>query len=241
MRRLTCNKAGSQIRAGVTGRKEREETQRLPRLTGRSRGVNRLFLKRERVAIVRIQRLAIALTVLNLALLVFLVVQNRRAEAQSIAPVLRGRELKIVDDQARTASREHRVSPQAPRKTVECAVTTPNGIAAGVEQPAPGSYGNREVSVGPFGLWPDGTVVFKPGGSGFVTRNGSLGMKFGWPHGVSGQIRITGCRLDAEAPPLRAEVPDGSEIAVSRRPALFFQRQGVGKLRDASATPASHL
>ena len=106
-------------------------------------------------------------------------------------------------------SQEYRVSPPAPQTKVECAVTKPNGIAAGQQQPAPGSYGNREVSVGPFGLWPDGTVVFKPGGPGFVTRNGSLGMKFGWLRGVSGQLRITGRRLDAEAPPLRAEVPDG--------------------------------
>jgi hypothetical protein len=47
------------------------------------------------------QRFAIALTLLNLALLVFLVVQNRKAEAQSVAPVLRGRELELVDDQGR--------------------------------------------------------------------------------------------------------------------------------------------
>ena len=74
---------------------------------------------------------------------------------------------------------------------------------------APSSYGNREVSAGPFGLWPDGTIVFKPRGAGFVTRNGSLGMKFGWMRGVSGELRITGRRLDAVAPPLRSEVPSG--------------------------------
>ena len=49
----------------------------------------------------RTQRIAIALTLLNLALLVFLMVQNRKAEAQSVAPVLRGRELEIVDDQGK--------------------------------------------------------------------------------------------------------------------------------------------
>jgi hypothetical protein len=55
---------------------------------------------------------------------------------------------------------EHLFSPPATQTTVECDVTTPNGIAAGEEQLAPGSYGNREVSVGPFGLWPDGTYPF---------------------------------------------------------------------------------
>ena len=85
--------------------------------------------------------------------------------------------------------------------TLECAITTPNGIAAGEAQGDPSSYGNRQVSVGPFGLWPQGTVAFKPGGAGFVTRDGSLGMKFGWRRGVPGQLTIEGRRLDAPAPP----------------------------------------
>src|SRR5437870_5440027 len=79
---------------------------------------------------------------------------------------------------------------------VQCAVTTPNGITAGEDQHDPASHGNRQVSVGPFGLWPDGTVVFTPGGAGFITRDGSLGMKFGWRRGVSGQLKIEGRRID---------------------------------------------
>jgi len=89
-----------------------------------------------------------------------------------------------------------------------CEVTTPNGIAAGPEHPA-NSYGNPQLSAGPFGLWPDGTVVFQPGGAGFITRDGSLGMKFGWQRSIRGPLRITGQRLDAPAPPLRAEISDG--------------------------------
>ena len=49
----------------------------------------------------KIQRFALALTLLNLALLVFQVVEHRKVEAQQIAPVLRGRELELVDDQGR--------------------------------------------------------------------------------------------------------------------------------------------
>ena len=49
----------------------------------------------------KIQRLAIALTLINLALLMFLVAQSRPVEAQNVAPVLRGRALEIVDDQGR--------------------------------------------------------------------------------------------------------------------------------------------
>ncbi|MCA1616142.1 MAG: hypothetical protein LC800_18990 [Acidobacteria bacterium] len=47
------------------------------------------------------QRLAIAITLLNLALLMFLLAQIRRAGAHDVAPVLRGRALEIVDAQGR--------------------------------------------------------------------------------------------------------------------------------------------
>lgn len=47
------------------------------------------------------QRILIALTALNLGLLLFLLEQIRRVEADSVAPVLRGRQLEIVDDQGR--------------------------------------------------------------------------------------------------------------------------------------------
>jgi len=124
--------------------------------------------------------------------------------------------------------------------SVECAVTRPNGIAAGEEQQDPNSYGSREVSVGPFGLWPDGTVFFRPGGAGFVTRDGSLGMKFGWRRGVSGQLRIEGHRLDAAAPPLRAEVPSGYGDRGFQATYVIFPTPGcwevTGRVGDASVT-----
>ena len=47
------------------------------------------------------QRLAIGLTVVNLLLLISLLAQIHRAGAQEVAPVLRGRALKIVDAQDR--------------------------------------------------------------------------------------------------------------------------------------------
>ncbi len=49
----------------------------------------------------KIQRLFIALTIINLGLLLFLLAQIRRVEADSVTPVLRGRALEIVDDQGR--------------------------------------------------------------------------------------------------------------------------------------------
>jgi hypothetical protein len=139
-----------------------------------------------------------------------------------------------------TASEGRQSSATSPQKTFKCEVTKPNGIAAGEDRPARGSYGNRQVSVGPFGLWPDGTVIFKPGGAGFVTRNGALGMKFGWLRGVSGQLRIEGRRLDAEAPPLRSEVPGGYGDRGFQATYLIFPTPGcwevTGRVGDSSVT-----
>lgn len=132
------------------------------------------------------------------------------------------------------------VSAAAPHTTIACTVTAPNGVAAGEEQPDLGSYGNRDVSVGPFGLWPNGTVIFKPGGAGFVTRSGALGMKFGWRRGVSGQLRIVGRRLDATAPPLRAEVPSGYGNRGFQATYVIFPTPGcwevTGRVGEASVT-----
>jgi hypothetical protein len=63
--------------------------------------------------VMKIQRVLIALTVLNLVLLVFLMAQIRPVTAQNIAPVLRGRALEIVDDQGRVRA-EIKVLPAQP-------------------------------------------------------------------------------------------------------------------------------
>ena len=49
----------------------------------------------------KIQRIAFGLTIINLLLLIFLLAQIRRATAQDVLPVLRGRALEIVDSQGR--------------------------------------------------------------------------------------------------------------------------------------------
>jgi hypothetical protein len=119
-----------------------------------------------------------------------------------------------------------------------CGVTKPNGIVAGGEPSAPYSFGTRELSVG--GLWKDGTVVFKPGGPGFITSDGSLGMKFGWMRGVRGLLTIEGHRLDASAPALRSQVPDGYGDLGFQGAYLIFPTPGcwevTGHVGNASLT-----
>jgi hypothetical protein len=127
-------------------------------------------------------------------------------------------------------------APAEPRAA--CDVTKPNGVVAGSEQADPNSYGNQQLSLGPFGLWPDGAVVFKPGGPGFITRDGSLGMKFGWQRGIRGQLMIEGRRLDATAPPLRSVVPRGGREIGFQATHLVFSTPGcwevTGRVGDAS-------
>jgi hypothetical protein len=124
-----------------------------------------------------------------------------------------------------------------------CAVTVPNGVVAGTSVPKAGSYGNSLLSLGPFGLWPDGTVIFKPGGPGFTTSDGRLGMKFGWTRGVPGTLRVSGRRLDAEAPPLAFETPAGYGDVGFQASYLIFPTPGcwevtgrLGTREDASLT-----
>jgi hypothetical protein len=69
------------------------------------------------------------------------------------------------------------------------------------------NYGNAYVRVALY--WPQGTLtagILPDGGSmATINRDGSIYAKLGWWRGVPGQLVIRGRRLDANAPPLRAE------------------------------------
>jgi hypothetical protein len=117
-----------------------------------------------------------------------------------------------------------------------CNTTASNGIGI-LGNSEPGSYGNGLMSVG---QWRDGTVIFRPGGPGFVTSDGGLGMKFGWRRGVRGRLIVTGRRLDAPALPLRARVPQGYGDFGFQSTYLIFSTPGcwevTGRVGDTSLT-----
>lgn len=129
------------------------------------------------------------------------------------------------------------------RETIEnpfnlplCPVTIANGEVPPGEQPSAGRHGNGALWTS---LWSEGTVIFRPGGSGFVLPDGSLQMKFPWWRGVPGPLRIEGRRLDAPAPPLRARIPAGYSKAFQAT-GLIFPTPGcwelTGRVGDASLT-----
>lgn len=150
--------------------------------------------------------------------------------------------------------RPQRAHGQVSNNSVQppCAVTVPNERQppvknfGGTVTYSPDYTGPRDAPVksshGNGKLWtvlpPDDTVVFPPGGPGFILSEGSLSMKFLWRRGVPGKFSIQGMRLDASAPPLRANIPEASGDTGFQTTALIFPTEGcwevTGKAGEAS-------
>ena len=75
-------------------------------------------------------------------------------------------------------------------------------------------------------VWSLGVVLFTPKGPGMRYDDGSLGMKWHWYRDVQGDLRISGRRLDGEAPPLRAEIPEGYGSTGFQATGLIFPTPG---------------
>jgi hypothetical protein len=107
-----------------------------------------------------------------------------------------------------------------------CPVTIPNGSTPPREQPSPDYHGNGGLWTA---LWPEGTVVFVPGGPGEIRPDGSLGMKWPWwleSTAAGTPLTIEGRRLDAPAPPLRAEIHSAYEGSMFQASGLSFPSEG---------------
>ena len=101
------------------------------------------------------------------------------------------------------------------------------------------AHWNGNLYVG--GLWPDGTIVFRPNGAGFVYPDGSVGMKIAWyrGNGLRGRLTIQGKRLDAQAPPLRADFSDDGDTRFLPSMVIFPTEgcwQVTGTVGNASVT-----
>ena len=74
----------------------------------------------------KIHRLLVALTLVNLGILIFLLAQFRTAQAQGTANVLRGRALEIVDDHGKVRA-SIQVLPAGPARRSDGSLSEANG------------------------------------------------------------------------------------------------------------------
>ena len=86
------------------------------------------------------------------------------------------------------------MQPFAFAASIALACAAPAGSCP-VTQTDGGIFGNDFLQAG---VPPDGKFVFKPGGAGFVDRDGALGIKFGWNRLVPGRLQVGGRRLDGD-------------------------------------------
>ncbi|MBI5352432.1 MAG: hypothetical protein HZB50_07320 [Chloroflexi bacterium] len=116
-----------------------------------------------------------------------------------------------------------------------CPVTEPNGSLPPGETVESKYYlGNGQLWTA---LWPDGKIYMD-----LINKesDGAFSMKWGWVRAVTGPLTIEGHRLDKEAPPLRADIPDGYGDTGLQISALIFPTTGcwevTGRVGDASLT-----
>jgi hypothetical protein len=105
-----------------------------------------------------------------------------------------------------------------------CPVTVNNG--RGLTEPRKGGDHTNDGRTLATSLWPDGTIMFTPGGSGCVDPDGTLGMKWPWWRGVRGQLTLEGRRLDGPAAPMRASIPAGYGPTGFQSTGLMFPTAG---------------
>ena len=106
-----------------------------------------------------------------------------------------------------------------------CPVTIANGSTPPGEQPSPMNHGNGQLWTV---LWPDGMIVFRPGGPGEIRAGGSLAIKFPWwrGDGVRGPMEITGRLLDREGAEAYAELPTGYGETGFQATTIVFSGEG---------------
>jgi hypothetical protein len=112
-----------------------------------------------------------------------------------------------------------------------CPITHPNGSKPPGPMFGAEPHGNGSIWVG---LWSANVVVWS------AEPDGSVSAKFGWWRGVAGKLRIDGHRLDRQAPPLTAHVPDGYGDSGFQSTGITFPTEGcwrvTGRVGDASLT-----
>jgi hypothetical protein len=130
------------------------------------------------------------------------------------------------------APQSSRNKEKAKIATASCPVTLPRKAPEEAKNMWASSAADWNGALYVGGLWPNGTIVFRPGGVGFILPDGSLAMKFGWLRGpgLRGKLIIHGRRLDTSGPPLRADIPAGYADTGFQATELIFPSVGCWKV-----------
>ncbi len=124
---------------------------------------------------------------------------------------------------------EHQELVPAPQPAINntsgkfvCPVTIPNGSQpyGKIGEEDPNFHGNGQLWTK---LWPNGKVYMLPSDQ---ATNGSFSQKWYFERGVTGTLTVDGHRLDAEAAPLRADIPDGYGVTGLQVLNLIFPTTG---------------
>jgi hypothetical protein len=113
-----------------------------------------------------------------------------------------------------------------------CAPTSPNGSTPPGQTRSDQHHGGSDLWVV---LWPDGVIA---AGSSHQRPDGSIAMKFPWWRGSIGELTISGVRLDAAAPPLRAEIPSGYGDSGFQASGLIFPTEGCWEVTGRAGSAA---
>ena len=101
-----------------------------------------------------------------------------------------------------------------------CPLTLADGHTPSTENQTGANHGNGKLWTT---LWPHNIVVAV---DDYGERDGGIGMKWPWWRGVRGQVRVSGRRLDASAPPLTADVPTGYGSIGFQPSGIHFPTEG---------------
>jgi hypothetical protein len=108
-----------------------------------------------------------------------------------------------------------------------CPLTLPNGNMPPGGATVGANHGNGKLWTA---MWPHNVVIATPD---YIEADGSVGMKWGWWRGVPGKLRITGRRLDGDAPPLSAHIPDGYGRRGFQATGILFPTEGCWEVTGA--------
>jgi hypothetical protein len=135
-----------------------------------------------------------------------------------------------ADRQDQSAAPQDGAGAPSPRRPRGCPVTLPNHrIPPGQEQ-NPGAaeapyFGNGRL----WTVLDDNGILRRA-----PRRDGSVAEKRPWWRAVRGRLRITGRRLDAPAPSLRAHIPDGYGLTSFQASEIIFPTAGCWSVTGAA-------